>query len=249
MSLVKACIIALGTYSKFPVPYFEWKEEDMRYSICFFPLAGVFTGAAQWLWLWLCNKYGMGDMAKAAAVIIINILITGGIHIDGYMDTMDALHSYQPADRKLEILKDAHIGAFAVIMFAACLMVYIGVIPEISHNITPLFASTFIFSRILSGLSVVMFKNARKEGMLYAFSKPTQKKTACAVLVIEFLFTAAAMFYIYNIKAVVVIGVMLAVFVYYKYKSYKEFGGITGDIAGWFLCLCEMAGAAACAFI
>lgn len=249
MPLVKACIIALGTYSKLPVPYFEWKEEDMRYSICFFPLAGVLAGAAQWLWLWFCNKYGTGDMAKAAAVIIINILITGGIHIDGYMDTMDALHSYQPAGRKLEILKDAHIGAFAVIMFAAYVMVYIGVIPEISYNIIPLFASTFVFSRILSGLSVVMFKSAKKEGMLYAFSKPAQRKTVCAVLVIELLFAAAVLFYFYNIKAAVVIGVMLAVFVYYRYKSYKEFGGITGDIAGWFLCLCEMAGAIACAFI
>jgi len=249
MPLVKACIIALGTYSKLPVPYFEWKEEDMRYSICFFPLAGVLAGAAQWLWLWFCNKYGTGVMAKAAAVIIINILITGGIHIDGYMDTMDALHSYQPAGRKLEILKDAHIGAFAVIMFAAYVMVYIGVIPEISYNIIPLFASTFVFSRILSGLSVVMFKSAKKEGMLYAFSKPAQRKTVCAVLVIELLFAAAVLFYFYNIKAAVVIGVMLAVFVYYRYKSYKEFGGITGDIAGWFLCLCEMAGAIACAFI
>lgn len=249
MPLVKACIIALGTYSKLPVPYFEWKEEDMRYSICFFPLAGVLAGAAQWLWLWFCNKYGTGVMAKAAAVIIINILITGGIHIDGYMDTMDALHSYQPAGRKLEILKDAHIGAFAVIMFAAYVMVYIGVIPEISYNIIPLFASTFVFSRILSGLSVVMFKSAKKEGMLYAFSKPAQRKTVCAVLAIEFLFAAAVLFYFYNIKAAVVIGVMLAVFVYYRYKSYKEFGGITGDIAGWFLCLCEMAGAIACAFI
>lgn len=249
MPLVKACIIALGTYSKLPVPYFEWKEEDMRYSICFFPLAGVLAGAAQWLWLWFCNKYGTGVMAKAAAVIIINILITGGIHIDGYMDTMDALHSYQPAGRKLEILKDAHIGAFAVIMFAAYVMVYIGVIPEISYNIIPLFASTFVFSRILSGLSVVIFKSAKKEGMLYAFSKPAQRKTVCAVLVIELLFAAAVLFYFYNIKAAVVIGVMLAVFVYYRYKSYKEFGGITGDIAGWFLCLCEMAGAIACAFI
>ena len=249
MPLVKACIIALGTYSKLPVPYFEWKEEDMRYSICFFPLAGVLTGAAQWLWLWFCNKYGTGVMAKAAAVIIINILITGGIHIDGYMDTMDALHSYQPAGRKLEILKDAHIGAFAVIMFVAYVMVYIGVIPEISYNIIPLFASTFVFSRILSGLSVVIFKSAKKEGMLYAFSKPAQRKTVCAVLVIELLFAAAVLFYFYNIKAAVVIGVMLAVFVYYRYKSYKEFGGITGDIAGWFLCLCEMAGAIACAFI
>lgn len=69
------------------------------------------------------------------------------------------------------------------------------------------------------------------------------------MLAIEFLFAAAVLFYFYNIKAAVVIGVMLAVFVYYRYKSYKEFGGITGDIAGWFLCLCEMAGTIACAFI
>lgn len=44
------------------------------------------------------------------------LLITGGIHIDGYMDTMDAVHSYGNREKKLEILKDSHIGAFAVIM-------------------------------------------------------------------------------------------------------------------------------------
>ena len=38
--------------------------------------------------------------------------------MDGYMDTMDAFHSYQPKERKLEILKDSHIRAFAVIMLA-----------------------------------------------------------------------------------------------------------------------------------
>ncbi|MFG6393335.1 MAG: adenosylcobinamide-GDP ribazoletransferase [Lachnospiraceae bacterium] len=249
MPLLRACIIAIGTYTKFPVPYFEWKEEDMKYSACFFPLAGVLAGGAQMLWLWFCNKYNICDMAKAATVVIINILVTGGIHIDGYMDTMDALHSYQPANRKLEILKDAHIGAFAVIMFAVYILVYAGAVPEISYNTSLLFSSTFVFSRIFSGLSVVMFKNAKKEGMLYAFSQPANKNIVCVVLVIEFLFTEAAIIYFYGSRAVVLTCAMFLVFLYYRYKSYKEFGGITGDLAGWFLCLCEMAGAVICAFI
>lgn len=54
------------------------------------------------------------------------------------------------------------------------------------------------------------------------------------------------MFYFYGIKAVVLVCSLLVVFLYYRYKSYKEFGGITGDLAGWFLCLCEMAGAVTC---
>ncbi len=249
MSILKACIIAFGTYSKFPVPYFEWKEKDMKYSICFFPFVGVLLGAAEWLWFWICVNYGMGSLFKAAGAVIINILVTGGIHIDGYMDTMDALHSYQPVEKKLEILKDAHIGAFAVIMLSVLLLAYIGALPGIDFNNVPLFASTFVFSRILSGLSVVLFKGAKKGGMLYAFSSSAQKKVVCISLVMELLFMAAGTIWIYKIKAVFVIVVMLIVFIYYRYKSYKEFGGITGDLAGWFLCLSEMVAVILCVFI
>lgn len=249
MSILKACIIAFGTYSKFPVPYFEWKEKDMKYSVCFFPFVGLLLGAAEWFWFWFCFNYGMGSLFKAAGAVIINILVTGGIHIDGYMDTMDALHSYQPVEKKLEILKDAHIGAFAVIMLSALLLVYIGALPEIGYNNIPLFVSTFVFSRVLSGLSVVLFRGAKKDGMLYAFSSAAQKKAVCISLVMEFLFMAACIIWFYRIKAVFVIGIMLLVFIYYRYKSYKEFGGITGDLAGWFLCLSEMAAVITCVFI
>ncbi len=218
--------------------------EGRRYGV--FPFVGLFLGAVQWGWLWICNKLGIGSVAKAAAVIVLNILITGGIHIDGYMDTMDALHSYQPRDKKLQILKDAHIGAFAVIMFSVYILVYAGALTEINYIISPLFACTFVFSRILSGFSVVMFKGAKKEGMLYTFSKSANRNIVCTALVMEFLLMAAVMFYFYGIKAVVLVCSLLVVFLYYRYKSYKEFGGITGDLAGWFLCLCEMAGAVTC---
>ncbi len=60
---------------------------------------------------------------------------------------------------------------------------------------------------------------------------------------------AAGTIWIYKIKAVFVIVAMLIVFIYYRYKSYKEFGGITGDLAGWFLCLSEMVAVILCVFI
>ena len=98
-------------YSKIPMPQFEWKEEDMRYMLCFFPWIGAVIGICLWLWAVLCEKAGIGMLAFTTIGSVIPILITGGFHVDGFMDTMDAFHSYQPREKKLEILKDSHIGA------------------------------------------------------------------------------------------------------------------------------------------
>lgn len=247
MSVIKACIIAFGTYSKLPVPFFEWKEKDMKYSICFFPLVGIVTGMLEYFWLWLCNEYDFSDILKVSIGIVINIVITGGIHIDGYMDTMDALHSYQPREKKLEILKDAHIGAFAVIMLLVYLLVYAGVLSEIDLDNAGIYSGTFVLSRILSGLSVVWFKSAKSDGMLYAFSSSAHKKAARGILISELILISGCMVYFGGIRAVITVAVSFFVFIYYRYKSYKEFGGITGDLAGWFLCLCEVAAAIVCA--
>ena len=45
MKLLKAMAIAFSIYSKIPVPQFEWKEEDMKYAMCFFPAIGAVIGA------------------------------------------------------------------------------------------------------------------------------------------------------------------------------------------------------------
>lgn len=248
MSLLKSCIIAFGTYSKIPMPYFEWKEKDMKYTICFFPLVGVADGGVCLLWLWLCHRFGMGELFKATG-IIINIFITGGIHIDGYMDTMDALHSYQPKEKKLEILKDAHIGSFAVIMLSVYLMLNAAAVSGINYKAGLLYGMTFVVSRILSGLAVVSFKSAKNEGMLYTFSSAAHKIAVRTLLIAELTAALLVMFYFCGVKSAAVIITMAIVFIYYRYKSYKEFGGITGDLAGWFLCICETAAAVVCAVV
>ena len=89
----KSIAIAFSMYSKIPMVQFEWKEEDMRYSMCFFPLVGIVIGLLSWCWWLFCQQFGIGKMCFAFVGIAIILLVTGGIHMDGYMDTMDALHS------------------------------------------------------------------------------------------------------------------------------------------------------------
>ena len=50
MSVIKSFFIAFSIYSKIPVPQFAWKEEDMRYTLCFFPWVGAVIGLCFLLW-------------------------------------------------------------------------------------------------------------------------------------------------------------------------------------------------------
>ena len=51
----------------------------------------------------------------AVALVLVPVIVTGGIHVDGLLDTSDALSSWRDREKRLEILKDSHAGAFAVI--------------------------------------------------------------------------------------------------------------------------------------
>ena len=176
----------------------------------------------------------------------IPILITGGIHLDGYMDTMDALHSYRGREEKLRILKDPHIGAFSVITLLIYYLLDLGCLSEITdRNTALLFACCFILSRILSAMSCVWFPNAKKEGSLYSFSEGASQDEKVLlhvrlILLLEFTLVCGLLLFLHLPIGILIIIVSLSVYCFYYYKAIKEFGGITGDLAGWFLCLCEL---------
>ena len=115
MSIIKSLVIAFSMYSKIPMPHLELDEKDMKYVMGFFPLIGLITGALVYGWIYAGEILYVPDISRTLVLIILPVIITGGIHVDGYMDTCDALNSYGDREKKLAILKDSHIGAFAVI--------------------------------------------------------------------------------------------------------------------------------------
>lgn len=242
MRIIKSCIVAFSMYSKIPMPQFEWKEEDMQYMLCFFPWVGAVIGVCLYLWNRFCAAFQVGRIAYVLFAVAIPILVTGGFHVDGFMDTMDALHSYQPRERKLEILKDSHIGAFAVIMLAACGLIYVGAFSEIYDTKALLIVCIgFALARCLSGIGVVTLPSARGDGMLFEAASHAQGRIVKGTLLVQGVICMAGMLWIsWKIGIAVVVAAFVSYY-YYEYRSKKEFGGITGDTAGYFVVICETA--------
>lgn len=241
MSIINSFFIALSMYSRIPVPRVDWEKENMRYAMCFFPMIGVVIGAVMYLAGWLLDKTSVGGLFRGVVFTLIPIMITGGIHMDGFMDTMDALGSWGDREKKLEILKDSHAGAFAILGMGCYLMWSMAVWSELPAEVLRVCCVSFVLSRALSGFSVVTFPAARNSGLLKMFQDGAQKKV---VRITMCLYVAAAviMMAVMNARAMTgaVTGVMIA-FLYYIVVSRKQFGGVTGDLAGFFLETAELA--------
>ena len=103
--------IAFAMYSKIPMPRADWEKENMRYMMCFFPFVGIVIGALMVGWSFLSGKLGVGDSLRSVIYVLIPVLVTGGIHLDGLLDTADALSSWQPKEKKLEISEGFQCGS------------------------------------------------------------------------------------------------------------------------------------------
>jgi len=258
-------IIAFAMYSKFPMPMVEWDKKSLSWALCWFPLVGAAIGAVLLGWLLLARWLGLTALAAAGAVLL-PIALSGGIHLDGFCDTCDALNSHQDRERKLEILKDSHTGAFAIICCALLLIVWFAAWMEV--ELTPgtavVLSLLSVLSRAMSGTMAVTLPNARGTGLLATFTGPMDAIRARWVLRAWWMAVALAMLALgaavgalegfcgmtagLLAAAAALLGATTALG-YYRRVAMKQFGGTTGDLAGFFLCLCECAGVVCVALV
>ena len=157
--LLVSCAIAFSTYSRIPMPQVAWNEKNMRYTLSLFPLVGIAVGAVFWAVDWLCGLLELGPILRAALLTAAPIAVTGGIHLDGYCDTVDALASHASRERKLAILKDSSAGAFAVIWCGVWFVLTFALLTELES--VPTAAAGFVLSRSLSALAIERLPSAR----------------------------------------------------------------------------------------
>ena len=295
MIVLQTIAVAFAMFSAIPVPQFDWNEKNMRYAMCAFPLIGAVIGAA---WC-VCGVLPLPGLAKAAGFALVPVWVTGGIHLDGYADTCDALSSYGDRTKKLEILKDPHCGAFAVIRLCSYFLAYFALCTcvQFTPRVGALWALALVLERALSGYAVASFPMAKNTGLAHTFATAADKTAVRRVLAVlaavlcvgmaalggwalalvleralsgyavaafpmakntglaHTFATAADKTAVRRVLAVLAavlcVGmaalggwalVLAALAVLWRYHavSRKQFGGITGDLAGWFLQKAEL---------
>lgn len=251
MTILRAVLLAFAIFSRIPVPKAEWSEQNMRYIMAAFPLVGAAAGLSLIGWAALCRWLSLGAVLTACGMTLIPIAVTGGIHLDGFCDTADARASHSDPGHKCEILKDPHLGAFAAIWLTAYFLLYFSLCYTLllSRNVLLLLLCVHILSRICSAFAVIFLPGTGAAGTLQSFETAADKKTVAAVLTLMLLACAAFMLSLSATGGAVLLTAALCCWLNLKHTAQKEFGGMRGDLAGWFLQRCELLCLAALVFL
>lgn len=240
-SLFSGCMIAFSMYSAIPVPQIQWEKENMRWAFCFLPLIGLIIGAIEWLWYVICRFFSASVVFYSVFAALLPLLISGGIHMDGFTDSCDALCSWGDREKKLAILKDPHVGAFGPMWMMAFLLAEAACFAQLYD--TPLFLPVacigFPIARALGGLKVITMSCAKDSGLAYLFAAGSDRKVVVIVLGIQtFLLLAAALMLRPDqlLLAFMIAAVLPGIwYMGHARLCRRHFGGITGDLAGFFI--------------
>ena len=242
MNVLRATGMAFALYSRIPMPPLDWESGARRYTLYAFPLVGLAVGGGLLLWTWLAGALGLGQLLWAAGMTAIPLLITGGIHLDGFCDTADALASHQDTEKKLQILKDPHMGAFAAIWLGCYFIAQLALAvtaAQMQADLTAL-AFGYCISRSLSGLAVASFPLAKNSGLAYTFAEYADKKKVRTFLAVLAAVLCVLCCICCGKKGIGVSIAAIGTFLYYRFRLIGKFGGLSGDLAGWFVQMCEL---------
>ena len=99
MKILKSIVIAFSLYSRIPMPHFDWEEDEYNLAIAFLPLVGAAIGLISYCLFFVCVRLGLPLIATMAVMTLVPLIVTGGFHVDGFMDVQDARNSFQDREK------------------------------------------------------------------------------------------------------------------------------------------------------
>ena len=248
--LIKGFYMALGMFCGIPLPFHIWDEKYTSIMVASLPLVGMIIGAIWWAIALLLIVLDIPLMLTAAVLAIAPFLIAGFIHLDGYMDTSDALLSCRPLEDRLRILKDPTVGAFAVVMLAILFLMQFAAIYTIAEKkkFLALFIVISVLSRSCSSFSILVLRHMPLSN--YAAMLAEKISAAHKIFVIVIALFAIFLSFLYaGVSGLIVTASVVLGYAWAMKIVYKSFKGISGDLLGYSMVIGELSGLLALALL
>ncbi|QOX65337.1 adenosylcobinamide-GDP ribazoletransferase [Anoxybacterium hadale] len=262
MRFIQGFFMSLGMFSSIPCPYRPWNETARSLMLAWLPWVGLVIGL-----IWYGLFYAMEQLAiplqlEAAVLVLYPYLITGFIHLDGYMDTSDAILSRRPLEDKLRILKDPHTGAFAVISVVVLMLLCYGAMASVIERINlkqalgilngdPMLSLVLLPMITRCGSSIAMMTGKPLAHSQYNVDDKKKKSAAEITAVVITLAGVVLTAYTYATgvfsegASFAPFLVLLGGFAGYLISiisAARQLGGVSGDLAGYALSIAEASG-------
>ena len=226
---LKWFILAVQFATIVPTPQVsDVTDRDMRYSMMFLPAVGLCLGAVLWA-LQIALQKHLPALSRTMVSFTVYTILSGALHLDGLMDTADALGSRRPRDQALAIMKDSRVGAMGVV---AGTLTILGKFVAIS-SLSTAHAAPFLIVPMVSRLgilwSMVLAPCARPDGLGALFAK----KIPAWVIIVATLSCAAICAGLLPLQRNLEVLIYFFVIVIGFTTWMKiRFGGTTGDTYG-----------------
>ena len=244
-TLLHAYAMCQSMFCAIPCPWKIWDEKAKGKMLLFLPIVGLEIGAI-WAGLaWLCCLLNFPALVTGLILCAYPYIVTGFIHLDGYMDVTDAVKSWRDLERRREILKDSHVGSFAVIgivLLIVAQFAFFASVPADANFLILIFVPAV--SRCCSALAVTGLKPMSTSQ--YADQK--KPKSHMVVLSVMLAVCFAAGFLLCGKYGFALVGCFVG-YGLALLRAYKSLDGMNGDISGYALTIGELCAVAVYALI
>lgn len=228
-----------------PFPCKIWDEKARDKMLLFLPVVGLEIGGLWAVLAWLCSTMQLPGMIKGLILAVYPYLVTGFIHLDGYMDVSDAVGSCRSLERRREILKDSHVGAFAVIGIVILLLAQFAFLSSAKERAD---WRILIFVPAVSRCCSALAVKGLKPMSTSQYADREKEKNHILVLTVMLCGISAAGYLLCGRYAWSLLG-CLAGYGLALRKGYRSLEGMNGDISGYALTIGELCAVAVYALI
>lgn len=239
-----AFMMCQSMFCAIPCPWKTWDEKAKDKILLFLPLVGLEIGALWAVLVWLCRLLNLPAMVTGLLACACPWVLTGFLHLDGFMDVLDAVKSWRDLERRREILKDSHVGSFAVIGIVLLVLsqfVFFTSAPDRNGKILLFIPAV---SRCCSALAVTGLKSMSTS----QYAQQTTPRAHIPILTGLLLALIAAGFLCCG-KAGFALAGCVAGYGLSLFRAYRSLQGMNGDIAGYCLTIGELCAVAVYALI
>lgn len=226
---MRALTTAIRTLTRLPFPGKD--AERFADAFLFFPAVGLFLGALTCAVLAAIEYPSAWPLGAGIAGMLCGLWITRGLHVDGLADVADALGGGQTRERRLEIMKDPHCGAFGVMAIVADLLLKAAALSRLAgSSLLPLVILPFVISRTAQVLLACTLPYARPAGGKAAvFVEQATALHLGLTLAVALVFCGL----LGGVTGLMLLGQGLLIALLLRLWMKHAFGGVTGDLLGF----------------
>ncbi|MGB1360878.1 MAG: adenosylcobinamide-GDP ribazoletransferase [Alphaproteobacteria bacterium] len=231
---MKTILLAISLLTRIPLPKLSFKKSNIIWA---YPIVGLILGLLYTAFVILMIISPVYIPVKTATVFIIMVmaLLTGAMHFDGIADTFDGIWGGNDKARRLEIMKDSHIGAYGTITLIFVFLTYYTLLSSYPDTVAIMISLIIssVASRSVMGIVQLTTPQAKENGLLnYIGVDVDTNKTILTILFIT-LFNMVVAYFMFGTMAMLnILGILIVMPILFSAFFKSKIGGVTGDCLG-----------------